>query len=104
VLSARGLPLETKDNGGLTPLMYAAWNGHEKMVSALIENGANVNGTNLKGIAPLTYSVWGKHKRIAEILVEGGAIIYAEDDFGKTAASYAKELQCSDILELLSKS
>jgi ankyrin repeat protein len=42
VLLERSAELDSRDNGGQTPLSWAATNGHEAMVRVLLEKGAEL--------------------------------------------------------------
>ena len=59
----------------MTPLHYAAYAGHESVVSELIERrkGANINARNAHGFTPLFYSAQQGRVRICEMLMEKGA-------------------------------
>ena len=49
--------LEATDAGGATPLLVAAWCGHQRMVHLLLSRGAQ---TSAVGISPMTSSCGGK--------------------------------------------
>lgn len=45
--------MNTKNSGGYTPLMYAAYIGHDNIVNLLLEAHADVNIANNKGLTSL---------------------------------------------------
>ncbi|MHB9146964.1 MAG: ankyrin repeat domain-containing protein [Candidatus Amoebophilus sp.] len=51
-LVEREFAINSKDDSGDTPLHKAARNGHLEVVEILLEQGANVNVTNIKGLTP----------------------------------------------------
>ena len=61
------------DNDGLTPLMRAAWNGHDTIVRLLIESGARPTMTDQNGKSALDYAIQGKHRDVARTLRSFGA-------------------------------
>ncbi|XP_037927794.1 myotrophin [Teleopsis dalmanni] len=44
-----GADVDKKDKHGITPLLAAIWEGHEKCVNLLLEKGASKDGTTLDG-------------------------------------------------------
>ncbi|MDD9901562.1 MAG: ankyrin repeat domain-containing protein [Alphaproteobacteria bacterium] len=62
-------------------LHYAARNGQNEIVSALIDKGADVNATSSPG-TPLMIAVRNFHMDIARILLENGADPNYENTFG----------------------
>ena len=66
---------------GTTPLFVATQNGHEAMVRALIESGADVNAAENNGWTPLSVSMTpvfnvaqGGHAAIVQLLRDAGAV------------------------------
>ncbi len=59
---------------GATPLWIAAHNGHETVVRALIELGADVNKAMDDGWTPLYIADREGHETIVQILTEAGAV------------------------------
>ena len=69
-----GSDLETVNPSGETALHIAAAQGHETVVRALAEHGANLNARNAKGQTPLGALVARKaHPRTTELLRKLGA-------------------------------
>ncbi len=54
--------------GGATPLLSAAQKGHEAVVRALIELGADVSKAENNGVTPLSVAAQEGHTAIVQIL------------------------------------
>ena len=61
------------DKEGLTPLMRAAWNGHEDVVRLLVDAGSTLSATDDVGKSALDYAIQGGHREIARVLRAFGA-------------------------------
>jgi uncharacterized protein len=85
----RNKPLE---QGGLTPLLYAAREGCEGCVEALLDGGADINFTDPDGQTPLIMALQNLHFDTANILIERGADIHRWDWYGRTALYSAVDL------------
>jgi ankyrin repeat protein len=64
--------VESKDNDGKTPLLWAAWIGHEAVAKLLSEKGADVESKDINGNTPLSMAAWKGHKAVVKLLREGG--------------------------------
>ena len=53
---AAGADVNAKREDGVTPLYWAALEGHKEIVELLIENGANVNAKDDGGRTPLDFA------------------------------------------------
>jgi len=62
--------LDSANDGGWTPLMYASYIGHDVVVQQLIEAGASVNSVNNKGQSPLTLATSCGNDKTAELLIK----------------------------------
>ncbi|THV43885.1 hypothetical protein BGAL_0834g00010 [Botrytis galanthina] len=95
---------------GWTPLMHAASNGHETMVIALLENGAEINAKCDSGSTSLYRAVSAGCLTIAELLLErGGKIDLLEEiscglllnaipnDDEAAVASLLKQSTCTQV-------
>ncbi len=73
------------DLGGFTPLLYAAREGCEACVSALLDGGADIDMPDLWGQTPLIMATLNLHYDTANVLIERGADIKRWDWWGRTA-------------------
>jgi ankyrin repeat protein len=80
------------DPGGYTPLLYAAREGCEACVEALLDGDANINMPDLWGQTPLLMALLNLHYDTAGILIERGADIKRWDWWGRTALYNAIDL------------
>ncbi len=83
------------DQGGYTPLLYAAREGCESCVEALLDGGADINLTDLWGQTPLLLAMLNLHYDTAAILIDRGADIKRWDWWGRTALYSAIDLHLS---------
>jgi uncharacterized protein len=72
--------IEMKDKNGLTPLWRATTLNNEKMVTLLINYGADVNFTLDMGVSSLIYACQVGYLEIVKILVSNGADIEQSDN------------------------
>ena len=72
-----------------TALRAAAWGGHEEIVKALLQHGADVNRTDDEGRTALIAAAYMGHSEIVEHLLDYGAEIDHADSDGRTALSVA---------------
>jgi uncharacterized protein len=73
------------DDGGYTPLLYAAREGCTDCVAALLDGGATINMPDLWGQTPLLMATLNLHYDTAALLIERGADIKRWDWWGRTA-------------------
>ena len=87
---------------GLTPLRYAARNGHTRIVSIILGAKANVNVTDIDGWTPLQVAVESSHAPAnVAVLVQAKADVHAPNCRGCTALSICRRRQVPGMLELL---
>ncbi|KAI1896215.1 hypothetical protein AGOR_G00092510 [Albula goreensis] len=77
--------LDSKNIGGWTPLMYAAYIGHDNIANLLLEAGVSVNATTLKGQTPLMLAASCGNESIAYFMLQQGAELELKDTRGWTA-------------------
>lgn len=73
---------------GLTPLLFAAYNGDIAGVRRLLATGADINATDDRGTTALMCAVIGQASATAKLLIDKGAAINAKDTRGWTALMY----------------
>ncbi|KAL4624372.1 ankyrin repeat and SAM domain-containing protein 3 [Arapaima gigas] len=81
----READLDHKNIGGWTPLMYAAYIGHDNIANLLLEAGVDVNATTPKGQTPLMLAASCGNESIAYFLLQQGAELEMKDTRGWTA-------------------
>ena len=65
--------MNARDRDGLTPLIWAAIQGHEEVVRVLLEQGANLEARNNNGDTALMWASVMGHKEVVELLLDHGA-------------------------------
>lgn len=81
--------VNVRDNGGATPLHFAAWYGHKDLACFLLKHGADINAKDDCGRTPLHRACESKHLDVAEVLIEEGADIDSSDAFRWTPLFHA---------------
>jgi ankyrin repeat protein len=78
----RGRRLEAK--GGMTPLLYAARDGHVDVARLLVAAGADVELPDANGIRPLLTAALNNQLEVARFLVDARADVNADDFWGRS--------------------
>ena len=88
----KGVDVDEGDDSwpGMTPLHYAADEGHTEVVELLIANGADVNAKDDSGWTPLHRAVSKVHNKIAKLLIEEGADVNTVNKDGLAPLDYAE--------------
>jgi hypothetical protein len=73
LLKRKGINANDTDNGGWTPLTYAAFEGHTEVARLLINYGAHVNGEDHHKRTPLHEACRNGHFEAAQLFVNKGA-------------------------------
>ncbi len=92
---------EVRDNRGWTPLMAAAFKGHEEIMSLLIQHNADVNAMDLGGNSALHWAAFGGHASCARLLIAHHAKINIGNNFGWTPMIQATARNHRDVVSLL---
>lgn len=95
--------VHAKNKDGETAAMYAAMNGHTKILKTLIEEkGVSVNEENKNtDDTLLIYAAMNGHTDIVKYLISKKANVHAENKKGHTAATYAAMNGHTEILNYL---
>jgi ankyrin repeat protein len=89
LLLDHGADVNHIDKYGWTALMYAAQReGCERMVDALVKQGANVNACAGDGRTALMAAASAGRSATVRTLLQHGAIVDAQDQSGQTALTY----------------
>jgi len=70
--------------GGMTPLLYAAREGHTPIVTLLLAARAAIDQGESNGVHPLLMAIMNDHPDTARYLIEHGANVNADDWYGRT--------------------
>jgi ankyrin repeat protein len=95
----------TKDEHGRTPIMYAAWRGHQETVS-LLAPMALVDAEHVDNYqrSALSYAAMGGKAKTVKLLLDsykGSIDVNQRDSFGQTPLMYAAWLGHVNIAQLL---
>ncbi|MGN0821159.1 MAG: ankyrin repeat domain-containing protein [Akkermansia sp.] len=102
LIDERGANPETKDKMGNTPLILAAYEGHEAVVRLLLEKGANIEAKNKLHNTPLILAAWEGHEAAVRLLLEKGANIEAtQNETGNTPLIWAAAKGRESVVQLL---
>ncbi|KAI4216326.1 MAG: hypothetical protein LQ351_001336 [Letrouitia transgressa] len=93
------IDVNAADEEGRAPIIYASCFGHEDVVLALLEAGADVDRQDRNQWTSLMWAVTNRHKTIAKILLDHGASSTARSSSGRTAFDFpAPNSEMSDYL------
>jgi len=102
LLEREDFDLEEKNSIGRTLLHIAAVSGYEDIIELLLENGADIEATDINNNKSLYFAILNGHRNATEALLEGGANIEARIGMmGRTMLHCAAEKGDEDLTELL---
>jgi ankyrin repeat protein len=88
---------------GWTPLQWAVWEGHIKIVKLLIKAGADINSQGSDDIDRHTALHCASDLPIVKLLIKAGADVSIKDLHGETALQWASFQGRTKIVEFLIK-
>ena len=95
---AEGANPETQSAGGSLPIHSTAGQDKHHLTAYLIDSGVNINSLGSNGNTPLHTAVLNHRYNTTKYLVQQGANIHIEDNFTRTAYSYA-DIQSQTIAD-----
>eukprot|EP00092_Neocalanus_flemingeri_P104019 GFUD01133180.1.p1 GENE.GFUD01133180.1~~GFUD01133180.1.p1 ORF type:complete len:449 (-),score=125.35 GFUD01133180.1:51-1397(-) len=101
VLDSGRVHADSRDQDGTTPLMLAARNGRVKVVSLLLEEGADPNIRKISGVTAIFLASVGGYSDIVTKLVEAGADADPQSQEGGTPLMAATQAGHLDVVEKL---
>jgi ankyrin repeat protein len=97
-----GASVDARDDEGMTPLLYAAREGHMQVAALLIAEGADLTATEPRDDrTPLHLSAYLGSRGVVKELVASGAEVDAVDRIGLTPLYLAVHSGHRDIAEML---
>lgn len=100
-LVTKGEILNKKNRGGWTPLMYAAYCGHNEVISYLICEGSDYNMKNNDGKTALMLAAMCGNFKCISSLIEYGAKIDDTDQNNRTALFHSALCGHYNVVQLL---
>jgi ankyrin repeat protein len=96
-----GAEVDSETSEGVSPLIYAVLNNHNKTVLTLLRLNADVNKTTVRRETPLMIAVKNNNFEIAETLIRYGADVNYQGTYGAASLHFASVygyLQIADLL------
>ena len=100
----KGVPIESTNDKGETPLCVAVIGGHVSTISTLLSHNAQIEARTKKGLTPLLCArenVSTSRINVMRILLSAGANVDAKDENGDTALHQAVSLSRPDWAKFL---
>jgi ankyrin repeat protein len=88
---------------GVTAAHTAARSGKAAALSLLLDNGADINATDVRGLTILHHAALSKSAAVTQVALTRGAPILARDSAGKIPYEVALLVGATDVSELLRK-
>ena len=80
-------PVDTRDHGGNTALMLAAYHGHAETVRALLERGADADLRNERDQSAVAGALFKGEEEVVRLLVDAGADLDAGSPSARATAA-----------------
>ncbi|TAL31156.1 MAG: AAA family ATPase [Alphaproteobacteria bacterium] len=100
-LIAAGAALDGRDEKGRTPLILAAWRGHEAIAQALARAKAPLDKKDNLGNTALIFAAWQGHAEIVTLLLNAGAAVDERNVKGYTALVCAASNGRQKVVQML---
>ena len=100
----KGVPIESANDKGETPLCLAVIGGHVSTISTLLSRNAQIEARTKKGLTPLLCArenVSTSRINVMRVLLSAGANLDAKDENGDTALHQAVSLSRPDWVKFL---
>ena len=100
----KGVPIESTNDKGETPLCVAVIGGHVSTISTLLSHNAQIEARTKKGLTPLLCArenVSTSRINVMRVLLSAGANVDAKDENGDTALHQAVSLSRPDWAKFL---
>ena len=86
----QGVPVNSRDQAGYTPLHLASRRGLLSVVQELLKRGAHVNPRSIHGYTPLHVAAIANNPNIVHALIKAGANPKYRTIYGKSAYNYSQ--------------
>ncbi len=96
-----GVRLDTRNDKGTTPLMFAAHYAQPEIVEALLDAGAEVNARNAAGLSALHLAAGCGSVPTVKLLLAHGADMQARSTQGDTPLMRALARRHTDVVHML---
>ncbi|EMR10654.1 hypothetical protein PNEG_01353 [Pneumocystis murina B123] len=99
--SRKYIDIDGCDETGGTAIIFAACFGHQGVVEALLEAGANINVRDKAKWSPLMWAINNHHGGIVKLLLAHGASFNARTIGGNSVLDVSSQIDMIDILQAL---
>jgi uncharacterized protein len=94
--------IDGRDAYGWTAALWAAWRGHDKVLEALAQRGANLDARSNDGVTPLMAAAGEGHRGAVELLLDRGVSVKSRGGAdGNTALMEAAKGGHEEVVKLL---
>ncbi|MFC1834626.1 ankyrin repeat domain-containing protein [Thermodesulfobacteriota bacterium] len=93
--------VDTRNGADWWPLELPCRNGDLEEVKYLLDNGADVNGSDREGRTPLMLAAYEGHLEIVKLLLDSGADVNDADAWGRTAFTLAVLAEKTEVAKSL---
>jgi len=103
LVETEGCDINQMDSGGNTPLVWAAWRGHERVVKILLgREDINPDSPDRYGGTPLCLAAGSGHEGVVKILLGRGEVGPDKSDMlGRTPLHWAAEKGFETVVKIL---